>query len=251
MLINEDSPGAVSLFNIPSKMKMIGCKESFVEFFIDPGIAKQYVPVGYDVRKYPNAKAVLLIMIQDWDKCILDGFLPVRRVKMSHVWIELNGPNEIGPALPGTDSSLPTSYYYAFPHQIDNKLAFLAFRLVGMDVQLVARIETAGKPGDHSIVRVIERENPTIGYSWEAHGSLWSAPKILTGRRWFYRKYGKRLKRKSKGLVICRSSFMGDGTVQMSVDERSILGSLGFDSKLSGELKYVQTDCNCRIRVGK
>ena len=131
-------------------------QKSFVEFFVDPEAARKYVPANHEVRKFPNGKANLLIMIQEWDKCILDGILPIRRVKMSHIWIELNGPDEIGPALPGTESSLPTSYYYALPHQIDNKLAVLAFRLAGIDVQLVKRIEVSGKPGDHHSVRVID-----------------------------------------------------------------------------------------------
>lgn len=234
-----------------SKMKMIGCNESFVEFFIDPDAAQRNVPSRFEVRKFPNGNARLLIMIQEWDKCILDGFLPVRRVKMSHIWIELNGPNEIGPALPGTESSLPTSYYYALPHQIDNKLAVLAFRLVGIDVQQVVRIEVSGDPGDYQSVRVVERENPAIGYSWEAKGDLWSVPQVLTGRRWFYRNYGKIFKRKSAGLVVCRSVFLGESEINMIIDGGSSLGGLGFGLEMPGSLKIVKTDCDCVIDVGK
>jgi hypothetical protein len=251
MTPSTDSIASYSFFHIPSKMKMNNCKESFVEFIVDWEVAQQYVPKRYEVRKYPNGKAVLLIMIQEWEKCILDGFLPISRVNMSHIWMELNGPNEIGPSLPGTESSLPTSYYYALPHQIDNKLAFLAFRLVGIDVQLVKRIEVSGKPGDHHIVRVVEQENPNVGYSWEAGGELWSRPKILTGRRWFIRNYGQWIKRKSTGLVVCSSSFFGESEIRMVVDAGSIIGSLGFGTELPGALKYVKTDCSCVIRVGK
>jgi hypothetical protein len=129
-------------------MKMIGCKELFVEFQIDAQVARQAVPPAYDIRTYPDGSGVLLIMIQDWDKCILDGILPIKRVKMSHIWIELNGPQEIGPLLPGTASSLPTSYYYGLPHQIDNRLAVLAFRLAGIDVHQVAQIDLPGNFGE-------------------------------------------------------------------------------------------------------
>ena len=247
---SNDPSNPIFSFTIPSKMKMIGCRESFVEFYVDPQVARRNVPTNYEVRKYPNGKANLLIMIQDWDKCILDGILPIKQVKMSHIWIELNGPNEIGPALPGTESSLPTSYYYALPHQIDNKLAVLAFRLAGIDVQQVKRIEVSGKPGESHSVRVVERENPAIGYSWEGSGDLWDEPKILTGRRWFYRQYGKRWKRKSAGLVVCRSSFLGESEIKLTVDDGSMISSLGFGSELPGTLKYVKTDCNCVIRVG-
>lgn len=234
-----------------SRMKMIEAKESFVEFFVDPDIAQQGVPSKYKVRRYPNKKAVLLIMIQEWDKCILDGFLPISSLKMSHIWIELEGPDEIGPKLEGTEASLPTSYYYALPHQIDNKLAVLAFRFVGIDVQLVKRIEVTGKPGEINSVQVVEKENPTIGYSWKAGGTLWNTPKILTGRRWFYRDYGRKMKRKSVGLVVCRSKFFGDSEITISSDKKSIIGRLGFGNELLGALKYVKTDCNCEIRVGK
>ena len=77
----------------------------------------------------------------------------------------------------------------SLPHQIDKPLAFLAFRLAGIDVQIVKRIEVSGSAGSHHGVRVIEREKPCEGYSWEAEGILWDKSKILTGRRWFYRNY--------------------------------------------------------------
>ena len=242
--------GNASPFYLPSRMKMIGCKEFFVEFPIDAQLARQVVPQSFEIQTYPNGSAMLLIMIQDWDKCILDGILPIKRVKMSHIWIELDGPQEIGPPLPGTASSLPTSYYYALPHQIDNRLAVLAFKLAGIDVHLVRKIDLQGNFGVHQIVRVTEGDNPTTGYSWEFTPDMWSTPNIVTGRRWFYRNYGSRLKRKSTGLVVCRSSFLASTPVEMSVDRGSVMDRLGFSGKISGRLQLVTTDCDCWIRVG-
>jgi hypothetical protein len=46
--------------------------------------------------------------------------------------------------------------------------SFFAFRFAGIDVQFVKRIKVTGKPGDLHRVRVVEHENPAVGYSWEA-----------------------------------------------------------------------------------
>lgn len=220
-------------FYLPSKMKMIGCRELFVEFPIDAHKARLAVPSSYDLHRDSEGNAVLLIMIQDWDKCILDGILPIKLVKMSHLWIELDGPQEVGPPLPETVSSLPTSYYYALPHQIDNRLAVLAFKLAGIDVQQVSQIDLPGNFGERQKVRVTERGNPATGYSWEFTPDMWSTPNIVTGRRWFHRNYGSRLKRKSAGLVVCRSSFLASTSVEMSVDRGSVMDGLGFSGKIS------------------
>lgn len=241
----------VTGFFLPSKMKMIGCKESFVEFFVDFEQARRIVPSRFQVREFQNGKAVLLIMIQEWDKCILDGFLPIKKVNMAHIWLELVGPSEVGQALSGTEASLPTCYYYALPHQIDNEIAVFAFRLAGIDVQLVQRIEVTGRPGDHRCLRVIEQGNPAIGYSWEVFGNLWEHSKTLTGRRWFYRDYGRRIKRASEGLVVCRSTFFGDGNVRLFADRGSVIERLGFGRELPGALQFVTTECDCEIRVGR
>jgi hypothetical protein len=78
--------------NLPSRMKMLGYKKQFVEFAIDPELAMRKLPAGTSLQTGPGGKACLLIMIQEWDRCILDGFLPIKKIRMSHIWIELNGP---------------------------------------------------------------------------------------------------------------------------------------------------------------
>ena len=232
-----------------STMKMVGCRELFAEFYLDPTVARQSVAPGYDVRIHPNGQAMLLLLVQDCDTCVLNGLVRIRPMKMSHVWIELAGPEEIGPALSGTTAALPTSYWYAMPHQMDSALASVAFRLVGVDVQRVERVSLGGKPGGIRHGMVIEREEPTTAYRWEETSTLWPSPKLLTGRRWFYREYGRLIKRRSEGLVICRSSFMGEGEIRLEADRGSAIESLGAGRTLHGATRSVEIDCDVRIRV--
>ena len=231
-------------------MKMIRCKEMFGEFNIDPVIAKRKVPPDYEIRIHPNGKAMLLLMVQDCESCILNNIIRISPMRMAHIWIEIVGPEEIGPYLPDTTASLPTRYYYALPHQIDNALARFALGIAGIDVQKAKRISLGGNPGGIRHGMVVEQDEPTSRYSWEEKSTLWQSPNVLTGRRWFYRQYGHIIKRRSEGLVVCNSSFLGEGEVRLDVDSGSAIGDLGFGTTLYGVMNSVEMKyCNVRIRV--
>jgi hypothetical protein len=240
-------PSSVSWSNT---MKMVGCKEMYAEFHVDPTVARQHVPAEYEVRIHQNGKAMLLLMVQDCDKCVLNSIVLISPMRMSHIWIELAGPEEVGPALPGTTASLPTRYYYALPHQIDNALAHRALWLAGIDVQKVKQVSLGGDPGGIRQGMVVEQEYPTKSFSWEESSILWPSPSLVTGRRWFYRHYGRFIKRRSEGLVVCSSSFLGEGEVQLQAGDGSRICSLGFGTTLSGVTNPVKINyCNVRIRV--
>jgi len=231
-------------------MRMVGCKEMFAEFPLQPATARAAVPPGYEIRINPNGMAILLLMVQECNSCILDGVVRVSPMRMSHIWIELVGPEEIGPPLPGTTASLPTHYYYALPHQIDNPFPRLLLSLVGLDVQKVQRISLGGPPGGVRIGKVVEREREPAQYSWEETSTIWPSPHILTGRRRFYREYGRTLKRRSEGLVVCKSSFLGDGKVTLETHPSSALGQLGIRTPLQGITNPVEMEyCSVRLRV--
>jgi hypothetical protein len=80
----------------------------FAEFNVDPAITKQKFPPDYEVRIHPNGNAMLLMMLQECESCILNGIIRISPIRMSHIWIEIVGPEEVGPSLPDTTSSLPT-----------------------------------------------------------------------------------------------------------------------------------------------
>jgi len=231
-------------------MRMVGCTEMFAEFPLQPAIARAAVPPGYEIRIHPNGMALLLLMVQECKFCILDGVVHVSPMRMSHIWIELVGPEEIGPPLPGTTASLPTHYYYALPHQIDNPLARLLLSLAGLDVQKVRCISLGGPPGGVRIGNVIERGSQLAKYTWEETSTIWPSPHILTGRRRFYREYGHTLKRRSEGLVVCKSVFLGDGKVILEAHHSSALGQLGVRTPLQGATNPVEMEyCSVHIRV--
>ena len=238
------------LKGLSSTMKMTHCKEMYAEFRVDLSVARRNVAPGYDVRIYPDGKALLLILIQECQNCVLNGIIPIRPLRMSHIWIEVAGPSEVGPALPGTLSSLETQYYYALPHQVDKAIARSALSLAGIDVQKVARISLGGNPGGYRQGEVIEQQEPCRAYYWKETSILWSSPKVVTGRRRFYRQYGQHVKRRSEGLVVCSSRFLGDGVVRLEANPGSAIANLGFGLTLEGITNPVEINyCNVRINV--
>ncbi len=243
-------PGIAAARGFPSKMTMTRCRELFVEFSVDATTVRKTVPKLYDLRVYPNGSALLLMLVQECESCVLDGVLPIRPMKMAHFWIELSGPEEVGPALAGTSASLPTSYWYAVPHQMESRPAALAFRAAGIDIQRVAHISIGGEPGARREGQIVECDTPGCGCSWEDCTPLWKAPQLLTGRRWFFRDYGRFLRRRSVGLVVCRSNFLGEGEVNLRASEGSVVDQLGLGRTLHGISKAVEITCDVNIRVG-
>ena len=231
-------------------MKMVRCKEMFAQFQFDPTTPRRAVPPGYEIHIHPNGSALLLLMVQDCDYCILDRVVRVSPMRMSHIWIELEGPEEVGAVLPGTTASLPTCYYYALPHQIDNSLARALLSLVGLDVQKVGQISLGGTPGEDRHGVVLEQGFGHAKYSWQESSIISPSPRVVTGRRRFYREYGRTLSRRSEGLVVCKSSFLGEGTATLEADPSSALGKIGIRGTLNGTVSPVEMEyCNVRIRV--
>jgi len=232
-----------------SKMTMTRCRELFAEFPIDLATARKAVPVHYDVRVYPNGQALLLLMVQECERCTLDHLIVVRPMRMAHFWIELNGPEEVGAAVPGTTASLPTSYYYALPHQLESPLGAFVFRAVGIDIQRVTRIRIGGDPGVERQGEILENQITGSGCKLEDRTPLWKSPQVLTGRRWFFREYGRFTRRRSVGRVVCRSSFLGEGEVTLTATLDSAVTRLGFGTTLHGVCKAVEMSCKANIWV--
>lgn len=230
------------------KLDMVDCKELFAEFPVDPEIARQNVPQGYEVLIHKNGKAMMLILVQECEKCVFDSLIPVSPMNMSQVWIEIAGPNEVGPPLPDTTGSLPTRYWYILPHQTDRTLAHISFKIAGIDSQLVKEISQGGKPGGVRQGRVIEKKSPVM-YTWTETSKLWPEPKLVTGRQKFYRQYGRFIKRASEGSVTCRANFIGDGEIVLKADPASAVGSLKFGTELHGTTKLVEINCRANVKV--
>jgi hypothetical protein len=236
---------------LPSTMTMTRCRELLAEFPVDPEAARKVVPPTYPVRIYPTMHANLLLLVQECERCVLDKVLTIRPMRMAHLWLELDGPEEIGPALPGTSASLPTSYWYAMPHQMESRLAALSFRAVGIDIRRVARISAGGAAGSDRHGEVLEDSRSRAGYDWEETTPLWPAPEILTGRRWFYREYGNSVPRRSVGIVACHAAFLGNGEITLHATGDSAIGGLGFGTALQGVTKAVEITCDVRIQVSR
>jgi len=229
-------------------MDMVNCKELFAEFPVDHVVARQNVPSEYSIRIDKNGMATLLLMVQDCEKGVLDGLIRIKPMRMSHIWIEIEGPEEVGPSLPSTTESLPTAYYYILPHQMESSLAYVALTLTGIDSQLVDNITLGERSVDQRQGKVIEKA-PSVTYGWTETSQMWRTPNLVTGRRKFYRQYGLLIKRTSEGTVTCSSSFLGNGRVVLNASPESAIGRLQFATTLQGTAHPVEMSCRAKIKV--
>ena len=234
--------------SIPSVMDIYGCEEMFSHFYVDADVARQVVPPKWELKLDENGQALMLVMVQQCDKMVLDYLIDVGPVGMSHVWIEVEGPEEVVTPLPETTRSLPTRYWFIAPHQLDNRLARILFGLVGVDAQFVEKVSVGGEPGGARYGEVMETDSPEAKYTWTETSQLYSAPEIVTGSQRFFRVYGAR---ESEAYARCESHFLGDAEVSLSATADSVVGKLGFGTSLSGFSNPVWVrQCHVNYRVG-
>jgi hypothetical protein len=234
------------LLSIRSVMDIYDVKEMFARFPVDPTLAQQNVPSQWTVKIHEDGQARLLVMVQECRKMVLDYVLNVGYVGMSHLWIELEGPEEFVTPLPGTTRSLPTRYWHILPHQLENRVAATLFRLVGVSAQPVGTVSLGGEPGGTRSGQVIEGHDAM--YTWTETSSLYPEPDIVTGSQCFYRKVGVRV---SEARARCESHFLGDGQVTLTASPDSAIGRLGLGITLSGISNPVLVrHCRARYRVG-
>jgi hypothetical protein len=230
-------------------MELWDCRELFVEFPVDAARAQAGLPSGYQVKPRDGGKAVLLLMVQDCTRGRLDRILPIEPLRFAHVWIEVTGPEEVGPVLGGTLRSLPTAYYYATPHQVESRMGHLALSAVGIASQRVDSISLGGGPGPARKGEVVESPGRG-GYRWTDAGRPWAEGQYVTGRRRFGRDIGGLWPRRTSGTVECRSNFLGQSQVALEADPDSAIGRLQLGGVLRGEGYLVEmTDCRAVIAV--
>jgi len=234
--------------SFPSVMDIYHVTEMFSRYYVDPVIAQQNVPSKWKVKIHDNGKAVLLVMVQNCKKMVLDYILNVGSVGMSHVWIELEGTLEVVSPLPGTSRSLPTWYWYILPHQLNDRWTRLLFGLVGVAAQSVRKVTLGGDPGGTRHGEVIESDSSDAKYNWTETSKLYPEPDMVTGSHRFYRKYGIR---ESAAHATCFTHFLGDGQVSLSATSDSAVGKLGFGTSLSGFSNPVWVKyCRVKYKVG-
>jgi hypothetical protein len=233
--------------SMPSVMDIYGCTEMFSRYHVDAAVAQQHVPSKWQVKTDDEGRALLLVMVQRCEKMVLDGIIDVGAVGMSHLWIEIGGPDEIVTSLPGTTMSLPTRYWHILPHQLDSRLAHLLFRLVGVDAQLVEGISFDGDAAGTRTGAVFETDAHQASYQWTESSALYPAPDVVTGSQHFYRRYTVR---ESEAIAKCESHFLGDSQVALEVSPDSALGRLGLGDTLHGWSNPVWVaNCHVNYRV--
>jgi hypothetical protein len=233
--------------SIPSVMEIFNCKEMFSRYNVDADVANKAVPASWNLKKNEQGEALLLVMVQECEKMVLDHVINIRPVGMSHIWIEIEGPQEYVDPLPGTTRSLPTRYWHILPHQLDNRLARLLFGLVGVDAEYVGEISIGGDPISTRSGEVIETSSAESNYYWTESILPYSEADIVTGSQRFYRVYGIR---SSEAVAKCESHFLGDSQANLVASSSSLIGKLGFGSKFEGVSNPVFVKyCHVNYRV--
>lgn len=234
--------------SFPSVMDIYDVQEMFSRYYVDPNVAQQNVPSQWTVKIHDNGMALLLVMVQECKKMVLDKLINVGSVGMSHIWIELDGPPELVVPLPETTRSLPTWYWYILPHELDSFWVRSLFGLAGVDARLVRKISLGGDPGISRSGNVIEGFSHEAKYNWTETSQLYTKPDIVTGSHRFYRQYGVR---KSEAHAVCFTHFLGEGQVNLNAANNSMIGKLGFGTSLTGFSNPVWVKhCRVKYRVG-
>jgi hypothetical protein len=229
--------------SLTSLMDIYNVNEMFSRYYVDPDIAQRNVPSKWKVKIHDNGKAVLLVMVQDCKKMVLD-YLSIGHVVMSHIWIEIEGPHELVTPLPGTTRTLPTWYWYILPHQVDKAIARTFFGLAGVSSQKVEKISLKGGPGGTRYGEVIEKAAAEAKYIWTEASQLYAKPDIVTGSHRFFKKYGIR---ESSAHTICFTHFLGEGPVTLNASPYSTIAKLGFGTTLNGFSNPVWVK-HCRVK---
>jgi hypothetical protein len=228
---------------LTSLMDIYDVNEMFSRYYVDPNVAQQNVPSKWQVKIHDNGKAILLVMVQNCKKMVLD-YLSIGHVIMSHIWIELEGPYELIQPLPGTTRTLPTWYWYILPHQVDKGLARTFFAMAGVSVQKVEKISLSGKPGSIRYGEVIEKRSGEEKYTWAEKSQSYTQPDIVTGSHRFFKKYGIR---ESEAHTVCHTHFLGEGSVTLNASPSSSITRLGFGTTLNGFSNPVWVK-HCRVK---
>ena len=242
---------AVLLFtgrlSIPSVMDIYGCTEMFSRYPVDPDTARQNVHDKWNVRIHDDGQARMLVMVQHCEKMVLDYVINVGAVGMSHIWIELEGPEEFVSPLSGTVRSLPTRYWHILPHQLDNRLAYYLFKLVGVDAQFISELAIPEAAEGERPGKVVEGDGADEVYSWVEENQLYAEADIVTGSQRFYRKSGVH---ESDAAAICESHFLGDSRVTLETGADTAVAGLGFGDVLEGYSNPVWVEsCHVNYRV--
>lgn len=228
-------------------MDIYGCSEMFSRYYVDADVAQQNVPSKWKVKINGDGEALLLVMVQQCENMVLDNVINVGSVGMSHIWIELEGPEEVLTPLSGTTRSLPTRYWQILPHQLDNRLAWVLFGLVGVDARYVSNLSLGGNPIGTRFGEVIETPNSDRKYAWAETIQIYPEADIVTGSQRFYREYGVRA---SEAYAKCESHFLGDSQVSLVTSTSSLVGELGFGTRLEGFSNPVFVkQCHVNYRV--
>lgn len=220
-------------------------QEMFSRYPVDPVAAQRNVPSPWRVKIHPNGQALLLVMVQDCRRMILDTVVNMGVVRFSHVWIELEGPHEVVERIEGSTRTLPTWYWYILPHQTDRWLVRTLFGVAGAPAQRVVRVSLGTRVGRTRSGEV--RERASTGYRWTEVSDLYDEPDVVTGSHRFYRRYGKW---ESEAHARCFTHFLGAGTVQLDATADSSVASLGFGTSLTGVSNPVWfRHCHVNYRV--
>jgi hypothetical protein len=233
----------VGKLNVTSLMDIYDVNEVFSRYYVDPDIAQRNIPAKWKVKIHDNGKAILLLMVQNCKKMVLD-YLSIGHVVMSHIWIEIDGPYELLAPLPGTTKTLPTWYWYILPHQVDKALARTFFGLAGVSSQLVKKISLTGEADGSRHGEVIERDSPEEKYSWIEKIQLYAKPDIVTGSHRFFKKYGIC---ESAAHTKCFTHFLGESQVTLNASPASSIAKLGFGTTLTGFSNPVWVK-HCRVK---
>lgn len=137
--------------SLPPVVAEMYCPEVAAAFPIDPVVARELVPLDYELDLLPDGMAYLNVVLEDCSQLDLDG-VPHAPLHNVLLWSAVTGPFE-NIEVPGTVESWDTAYWYnlnnfSTDHGLGdmlNKYGFPSARLASLDLPPLAEVRTASR----------------------------------------------------------------------------------------------------------
>ncbi len=227
------------------------CTEMAANFPIDPTLARQLVPMEYELDLQPDGKAKGALIVQYCLKLILDGE-DIGVTGIVHHWIGIKGPHEMSP-IPGAEKNFPTFYWYVPEDQTTSDKLVAAGRRAGMNYTKIERLvlePTQGKVAEKVFT------DKQVGYSWTNLQN--PIPKTPVGMNLrFYHNVKNDPKAKdqiiAKGHVRCLLHVVSkEGSATIQADPESVMGKYEASILKGFSLDFQPMQCHAIIgNVGR
>lgn len=215
-------------------------------FPVDPAVARQLVPMEYELDPEPDGKAKGALVVQYCSKLVLEGE-DLGGTAFAHQWIKIKGPYEMAP-IRGAERTFPTFYWYVLEDQTTNDKLMAAGKRAGMNYTKIESLLLEPTQG-----QVVEKKfmDKQVGYVWtNVRNPIPKTPVGMNHRFYHNVKNDPNIKDKTvgKGHVKCLLHVVSrNGSATIQADPKSAAGKFKASVLTGSSLDFQPMQCQATI----